>query len=311
MYSSGPGQNGLIVGQSGGSFLSGIPWWAYVIVILIGLGLSVFCFVQYSAARRRAAMMAVPIPGSPPPLPGAPPPLAGSPPPGAGNGFLIGGIVSALLLVLAPLVVMLVMQPWGSNWIVGRWSARPGCAGESVEFTSEGILLADGHSMPYRVDGDQVTVNGRTQTVRHDGDRLTTDNETFYRCTGSGGATAMGTPAPSPSPYAPSPMPSAPAPAPTYGASSVPVPDYANWVIGRWSATSDCVRAMEFRADGTATNSSGEPATFTVTPNGTGVGIVIQGSSQRIAGYMDPEGPSAAILRAYQPSSVTLNLRRC
>jgi hypothetical protein len=82
-------------------------------------------------------------------------------------------------------------------------------------------------------------------------------------------------------------------------------------VIGRWSATSDCVRAMEFRADGTATNSSGEPATFTVTPNGSGVGIVIQGSSQRIAGYMDPEGPSAAILRAYQPSSVTLNLRRC
>jgi hypothetical protein len=329
MYSSGPATNGLVpMGQSDGGFLSGIPWWAYVIVILIGLGLSIFCFVQYSAARRRAAMMMPlpgsppPLPGAPPPLPGAPPPLAGSPPPlagpppsGAGNGFLIGGIMSALLLVVAPLVVMLIMQPWGGNWIVGRWSAHPGCVGESVEFTSGGTLLADGHSRAYRLDGDQLTVDGRTQTVRREGDRFSVDNETFYRCSGSEAATATGTS---------SPLTQAPAPAPSYAtptqrahipsdmgaAPSTPVPSYASWMIGRWS-DSDCSRSMEFRADGTATTANGQPATFTVSPNGQGVLLRMQSGSQSIAGYLDRNGDSGATLLAYQPSQQTLNLRRC
>ena len=309
MGGSGQGTNDFVgMGQSGGSFLSGIPWWAYVIVILIGLGLAIFCFVQYSAARRRAAMTALagsppPLPGAPPPLPGAPPPLAGSPPPGTGNGFLIAGIASAVLLVLAPLIVMLIMQPWGDNWIVGRWSARPGCVGETVEFTSGGTLLADGRSMPYRVEGDRVTVNGRTQTVRHDGDRLSTDSETLYRCSGSGAATATGTS----TPLTPAPLPT---PAPSYAAPTAAIPDYARWLVGRWS-DSNCSRAMEFRSDGTATTANGQAATFTVTPNGAGVGIVIQSGGQRVAGYMDPSGASDAVLRAYQPNVQTLNLHRC
>src|SRR5207237_5455667 len=126
----------------------------FVIVILVGLGLSIFCFIKYSAARRRAAMQ--PLPGSPPPLPGAPPPLAGTPPPGSGSSFLIGGIASALLLVLAPLVAMLIVQPWASDsWIVGRWSERPGCVGETVQFTRDGAAISELRNGPYRLAADQ------------------------------------------------------------------------------------------------------------------------------------------------------------
>jgi hypothetical protein len=315
----GHGNNDLIaMGQSGSSFLSGIPWWAYVIVMLIGLGLSIFCFVQYSAARRRAAMTALagsppPLPGAPPPLPGAPPPLAGSPPPGAGNGFLIGGIAAALLLVLAPLVAMLIMQPWkGDSWIVGRWSERPGCVGDSVEFTRDGALISQLRNGPYRLEGDQLTFDGRTQTVRHDRDSLSIGSETMYRCGGSESAAAtpppFGTPS-APSPSAPSPYAPerAPVPSTTYSDSSMPAPSYASWLIGRWS-DSDCRRFMEFRADGTATTANGQPGTFAVTRNGNGFGIVIRSGSQLVDGYIDQNGDSEAILRA---NGQTLRLRRC
>lgn len=305
MGGTGQVENGLIaIGQTDGGFLSGIPWWAYAIVILIGLGLSSFCFIQYRAARRRAVIM--PLPGAPPPLPGAPPPLAGSPPPGAGSGFLIGGIASAVLLVLAPLVVMLIMQPWGDNWIVGRWSTRPGCVGETVEFTSAGTLIADGRSRPYRVDGDQVTVDGRTQTVRHDGDRIIAGNETFYRCSGSEAATAPPAPPPAPSP---SPYGSSSAPPPPSMSTATPPPAYASWLIGRWS-DSNCRRSMEFRADGTATTANGQPATYLVTPNGQGVHITIESGGQQVRGWMD-QTPSGAILRAYRPAQREFNLVRC
>jgi hypothetical protein len=203
------------------------------------------------------------------------------------------------------------MQPWGDNWIVGRWSARPGCVGDTVEFTSGGTLIADGRSMPYRVEGDRVTVNGRTQTVRHDGDRLITDNETFYRCSGSGAATAMGTsspltpaPPPSPSPYG-----SASASPPPSMSTSTPTPAYASWLIGRWS-DSNCQRSMEFRADGTATTANGQPATYVVAPNGQGVHITIDSGGQQVRGWMD-QTPSGAILRAYRPSTREINLIRC
>ncbi len=88
------------------------------------------------------------------------------------------------------------------------------------------------------------------------------------------------------------------------------IPSYAMWLVGRWS-DSDCSRAMEFRSDGTATTANGQPATFTVTPNGAGVGIVIQGGPQPIAGYLDPDGDSGAVLHAYSPNQQTVNLRRC
>lgn len=309
--SNGNGLMGMAPTGGGGSFLSGIPWWAYLIVILIGLGISIFCFVQYKAARRRA--MVAPLPCSPPPLPGAPPPPP-APLPGAGNGFLISGIASGLLLVLAPLIVMLIMQPWGDNWIVGRWSERPGCMGDTVEFTSGGMLISEGLTKAYRLDGDRITVDGRTETVQHDGDRLTVRSETMYRCGGSGAAGTSGssaslTPPPSSSGSGYDSPQRAHVPS-SMNMSSTPVPSYASWVVGRWS-DSDCTRAMEFRSDGTATTANGQPATFTVTPNGPGVGIIIDGGPQRIAGYLDQDGDSGAILRAYAPNSQTLNLRRC
>lgn len=314
MYSSGPATNGFApMGSSGGSFLGGIPWWVYLIVILVGLAISIFCFVKYGAARRQAALAPLPgspppLPGAPPPLPGAPPPLAGTPLPGGGNGFLIGGIASAALLVLAPLIVMLIVQPWNSNWLVGRWGQNAACTGETVEFTSDGFVIARNDRKPYLLDGDQITVEGRTQTIRHDGDQFTVDGETFMRCSGSA-------PQASAAPSTPVGAPAAPSmgtpPSATGQAAGVPVPEYASWMLGRWSSGSDCTRSMEFRADGTATNSRGEPATFTVTPNGAGVGITIQAGGNRLAGYMDPDGGSGAILRAYEPSSETLNLHRC
>lgn len=277
-----------------------IAWWLYLIVILIGLGLSVFFFLRYSAARRRASL---------PPVPGAPPPLAGQAAAGNGNGFLIAGIGSAVLLVLAPLIVMLVLQPWSGSgsWIVGRWSERPGCMGDTIEFTRDGTLMAEGRSGHYQLEGDQLTFNGLTQTVRHDGDRFSARSETFYRCGGSATAAATGAPfgepsappAPSPSPY---PSPSMP-PAPT------PAPAYAGWLVGRWS-DSDCMRAMEFRADGTATTANGQPATYQVYQNGQGVHITINSSGRQLMGYMDPT-PSGAVIRAYRPASQTINLRRC
>ena len=299
-------QPGLPPVSGGGS---GLPWWVYLIIILIGVAVSIFCFVQYAAARRRAGL--APALAGPPPLPGAPPPPPAAPPPGTGNGFLVAGIGAALLLVLAPLVVMLIMKPWGSDsWIVGRWSERPGCMGDTVEFTSGGTLIAEGRSGPYRLEGDQLTFNGQTQTVRREGDRIIARSETLYRCSGSDSSASTGTGTSGPL---------APPSAPTGSAYDTPqrahvpsqmTPSYASWLVGRWS-DSDCSRSMEFRADGTATTANGQPATYTVTPNGAGVGIVIEGGGQRIAGYMDQDGGSGAVLRAYAPSQQTVNLRRC
>src|SRR5207237_2916315 len=126
----------------------------------------------------------------------------------------------------------------------------------------------------------------------------------MYCCSGSWSAAAtpapFGTPSgPGPSSYAPPSRPIAPA--------STPIPAYASWMIGRWS-DSDCSRFMEFRSDGTATTANGQPATFTVTPNGVGVGIVIQGGSQRVDGYLDPDGDSGATLHA---NGRNIPLRRC
>jgi hypothetical protein len=176
MGGSGTAANGFVpMGQSGGGFLSGIPWWVYLIVILVGLAISNFCLVKYGVARRRTT--AAPIPGAPPPLPGA------TAPGGGGSGFLIGGLAAGLLLVVAPLVVMLIMKPWGDNWIVGRWSENPGCVGDSVEFGSDGFATFRGDRKPYTLEGHQITVNGRTETITHNGDQFTVDNETFNRCT--------------------------------------------------------------------------------------------------------------------------------
>lgn len=291
---------GLPAPAGGGLY---IAWWLYVIVILIGLALSVFLFLKHSAARRLAAL---------PPVPGAPPPLAGTLPPGGGKGFLIGAIASALLLVLAPLVVMLILQPWNSSdsWIVGRWSERPGCVGDSVQFTRDGSVISAMRNGPYRLEGDQLTFDGRTQTIRHDGDTMSVGSETLYRCggaasTAAGGAPFGAPPAPAPSPYAQQ----APAPSSGYGPAATPAPAYASWLVGRWSDR-NCQRAMEFRADGTATTANGQPATWRVYPNGEGVHITIDSGGRQIAGYMD-QTPSGAVLRAYRPNTQTVNLSRC
>lgn len=283
-----------------------IPWWVYLIVILIGLGLTVFFLIQSASAKRRATV---------PLQPGAPPPLPGAAPVGNGKGYLIAGIVSALLLVLAPLIVMLILQPWngGGSWIVGRWSERPGCGGDIVEFTRDGNIIAERGSGPYRLEGDRLTFNGRTEMVSHSGDSFAIDNETLYRCSGSDSATAGGTSAPfrTPSPPSPTPTPYAPPsmPSPQGPPASTPTPEYASWLIGRWS-DSNCQRSMEFRADGSATTANGQLATYRVYPNGQGVHITIDSAGQQIAGYMD-RTPSGAILRAYRPSARTVTLSRC
>lgn len=299
MGGSGQAANGFVpMGQaSGGGFLSGIPWWAYVIVMVLGLAISVFCLVRHNMARRRAMA---------PPMPGSPPPLGGASAPGGGNGLLIAAVGATLLLVLAPLVLMLVMKPWNSNWLVGRWSENPGCMGETVEFTSDGFAIARGDRKPYRLEGDRIIVNGQTETIQHDGDHFTVRGETFTRCSGTGSSVAAGNAPPfgPPSPSTPPAMPSAPA---------SPVPEDATWVVGRWSRDGDCSTAMDFRADGTATTSSGQPATFRVTPIGEGasVGITVDSGGQRLVGEMEATGPSDAVLRASQPSVETLNLHRC
>ncbi len=98
-------------------------------------------------------------------------------------------------------------------------------------------------------------------------------------------------------------------PSPQGPPASTPAPAYASWLIGRWS-DSNCQRAMEFRADGSATTANGQLATYRVYPNGQGVHITIDSAGQQIAGYMD-QTPSGAILRAYRPSARTVTLSRC
>ena len=71
-----------------------IPWWVYVIFMVLGLGLTILFAVLWAGARRRARM-----------YPGAP----------GGTGFLVGAILSFVLLLIAPLVAMLILQPWDSG----------------------------------------------------------------------------------------------------------------------------------------------------------------------------------------------------
>ena len=157
-------QAGLLPAAGGGGF--SIPWWVYLIVILIGVGLSAFLFVNYAAARRRATI----------------PPPPGVMPAGDGSGLLIGAIACIVLLVVTPLILMLVLKPGQGDWIVGRWSQTPGCMGDTVEFTRDGTVIADGERSPYRLEGDQISTDRRTMTIQHDGDQFTIQGRTFTRC---------------------------------------------------------------------------------------------------------------------------------
>ena len=94
--------------------LAGIPWWVYLIVILVGVALTILFATLWLGNRRRA---------------GSFPPGPGMHPASSGTGLLMGAIVSGVLLVLAPLVIMLIAQPWnGSN--SRRATSLSGTAGE-------------------------------------------------------------------------------------------------------------------------------------------------------------------------------------
>jgi hypothetical protein len=170
-----------------GRFFGNIPWWLYVILILLGVALSLLFFILWGKARRRAAFQAPP----------------GAPVSGTGTGLLVGAILTSVLLVLAPLIIMLVAQPWSrtgsssrssetrydrdrgsdrddadssnegseredqetsgerSGGVPGRYVDGPAgasCEGDDVvEFTEDGrVLLGDRTMATWREDGGEL-----------------------------------------------------------------------------------------------------------------------------------------------------------
>ena len=205
-----------------GRFFGSIPWWVYVIVMVVGLALTILFALLFARAKRR--------PAAAPTVPGGPPVRTG------GTGFLVGAIVSLLLLLITPLVIMLVAQPWNRSssysrasdrsyddedrdrsdrrdrrdrdtdrdrsvvddsddvsWVEGRWSDDPNCRNRVIEFNSGGTGTARDddrtEQMSWRQTGTGVTatVDNDSVVVSRDGSdaiNLVADGESlrFERC---------------------------------------------------------------------------------------------------------------------------------
>jgi hypothetical protein len=237
-----------------------MPWWAYVIIMVVGLALTILFAILWTSARRR------------PQWPGGP---SGT----GGTGLLIGAIISFLLLVLTPLVLMLILQPWDSggrgrsgdldapmgsaaagtipanaSFLVGKWSGEPDCV-RQMEFRADGSMVNHrGQIASWSAEGSppMVTLNIPGSVVRGEleetmgGARIKGagpgQEMNLYRCasSASGGADQLDNG-----------MMGGNATAPMSGGSGSPIT--ASSMVGYWSRT-DCTVGLRLNADGSFVN---------------------------------------------------------